>query len=165
MARFFYSSLVGSLILAATMLSVVSAQSAQTGVATAPPMPDYHPSMGDLMTMAIQPRHTKLGIAGRHKNWTYAAYELSELRNAFARIARTIPSYRNTDMTALIDAMTREPLSAVEQAIRDADAKRFDIAYERLTAACNGCHRSQDHAMVVIKIPRGDIYPDQNFAH
>ncbi len=36
----------------------------------APPTPDYHPSMGDLMTMAIQPRHTKLGLAGQHKNWT-----------------------------------------------------------------------------------------------
>jgi hypothetical protein len=128
-------------------------------------MPDYHPSMGDLMTMAIQPRHTKLGLAGRQKNWTYAAYELSELRNAFARIARTIPSYRNADMTAQIDAMTREPLAAVEQAIHDADAKRFNTAYERLTAVCNGCHRSQDHAMVVIKMPRGDIYSDQDFAH
>jgi hypothetical protein len=121
--------------------------------------------MGDLMTMAIQPRHTKLGLAGQHKNWAYAAYELSELRNAFARIARTIPSYRNADMTALIDAMTREPLAAVEQAIHAADAKRFNTAYETLTAACNGCHRSQDHAMVVIKIPHGDAYPDQDFTH
>jgi hypothetical protein len=164
MIRFSYCSLLGLLVLMGPALSVVSAQSAQTGAATAAPTPDYHPSMGDLMTMAIQPRHTKLGLAGRHKNWIYAAYELSELRNAFARIARTIPSYRNTDMTALIDAMTREPLSAVEQAIHDADSNRFDIAYERLTAACNGCHRSQDHAMVVIKIPRGDIYPDQDFA-
>jgi len=128
-------------------------------------MPDYHPSMGDLMTIAIQPRHTKLGLAGQHKNWTYAAYELSELRNAFARIARTIPTYRNSDMTVLIDATTRGPLSAVEQAIHDADAKRFNTAYESLTAACNGCHRSQDHAMVVIKIPHGEVYPDQDFAH
>jgi hypothetical protein len=117
------------------------------------------------MTMAIQPRHTKLGLAGQYKNWAYAAYELSELRNAFARTARTIPSYRNSDMTVLIDAMTREPLSAVEQAIHDADSNRFKIAYERLTAVCNGCHRSQDHGIVVIKIPRGDVYPDQDFAH
>jgi hypothetical protein len=162
MIRFSYSSLFGLLILMAPALNVVSAQ---TSAATVPPTPDYHPSMGDLMTMAIQPRHTKLGIAGRHKNWTYAAYELSELRNAFARIARTIPSYRNTDMTALIDAMTREPLAGVEQAIHAADSKRFDLAYEHLTAACNGCHRSQDHAVVVIKVPHGDIYPDQDFAH
>jgi hypothetical protein len=162
--RFSYCSLVGSLILVlAPVPGVVAEPSAQSPATSTPPMPDYHPSMGDLMTMAIQPRHTKLGLAGRQKNWTYAAYELSELRNAFARIARTIPSYRNADMTALIDAMTREPLAAVEQAIHDADANRFNTAYERLTAVCNGCHRSQDHAMVVIKMPRGDIYSDQDF--
>jgi hypothetical protein len=166
MIRFSYRSLVGLLVLVlAPVPGVVTGQPAHGPAISTPPMPDYHPSMGDLMTMAIQPRHTKLGLAGQHKNWAYAAYELSELRNAFARIARTIPSYRNSDMTVLIDAMTREPLSAVEQAIHDADSNRFKIAYERLTAVCNGCHRSQDHAIVVIKIPRGDVYPDQDFAH
>ncbi len=137
----------------------------QSSTASAPPMPDYHPSMGDLMTMAIQPRHTKLGLAGRQKNWTYAAYELSELRNAFTRIAHTIPTYRTMDTAAMIDAMTREPLAALEQAIHGADARGFNAAYERLTSACNGCHHSQDHAMVVIKIPHGEVYPDQDFAH
>jgi len=153
------AALLGLVLLVGMKLSA-----GQTAPAPAP-MPDYHPSMGDLMTIAIQPRHTKLGLAGQHKNWTYAAYELSELRNAIARIARTIPTYRNSDMTVLIDATTRGPLSAVEQAIHDADAKRFNTAYESLTAACNGCHRSQDHAMVVIKIPHGEVYPDQDFAH
>ena len=166
MIRFSYGTMAGLLLLVlAPVPGVVSGQSAQNSGAATPPMPDYHPSMGDLMTMAIQPRHTKLGLAGRQKNWTYAAYELNELRNAFGRISRTIPSYRNADMTVLIDAMTREPLSAVEQAIHDADANRFNTAYESLTAACNGCHRSQDHAMVVIKIPRGDLYLDQDFTH
>jgi hypothetical protein len=167
MTRPSYCTLVGLLILILTPVpGVVTAQSAQTPApTTTPPAPDYHPSLGDLMTMAIQPRHTKLGLAGQHKNWSYAAYELSELRNAFARIARTIPIYRNADMTALLEAMTREPLTAVEQAIHAADVNRFNIAYERLTAVCNGCHRSQDHPMVVIKIPRGDVYPDQDFSH
>jgi len=73
---------------------------------TAPPVPDYHPSMGDLMTMAVQPRHIKLALAGREKNWKYAEYELSELRNAFTRIGRTIPVYRTADVPALIGALT-----------------------------------------------------------
>jgi hypothetical protein len=164
--KFSYRSLVALVVLAlAPVPGIVAEQTAKSPAAATPPMPDYHPSMGDLMTMAIQPRHTKLGLAGQHKSWAYAAYELSELRNAFARIARTIPSYRNSDMTVLIDAMTHEPLAAVEQAIHDADANRFNIAYERLTAVCNACHQSQDHAMAVIKIPHGDAYPDQDFGH
>lgn len=125
--------------------------------------PDYHPSLGDLMTMAVQPRHTKLGLAGRRMNWTYAQYELSELRNAFGRIARTIPTYRNTDMTALIAALTAQPLDSVEQAIRAGDSAQFKVAYARLTTACNACHLSQDHAMVVIHVPDGNAYPDQDF--
>lgn len=28
----------------------------------------YRPGLGDLMTMTVQPRHTKLGLAGREKN-------------------------------------------------------------------------------------------------
>ena len=141
----------------------VSDGSAQAPAAVSS-QPDYHPSMGDLMTMAIQPRHTKLGQAGRIGNWVYAEYELSELRNAFSRLARTIPTYRNADMTVLIGAMTTQPLQSVEDSIRGKDAARFKAAYAQLTAACNACHVSQDHAMVVISVPNGDAYPDQDFS-
>jgi hypothetical protein len=144
-----------------------SAQTAPVNSApTAPaanPTPDYHPSLGDLMTMAIQPRHTKLGLSGQGRNWPYAQYELSELRNAFARVARTIPIYRSIDMTAVIGALTTEPLNAVEQAIRARDARKFNLAYAQLTIACNACHLSQDHAPVVIRVPTTNPYPDQVF--
>jgi hypothetical protein len=146
---------------------VTSAQSPPATAASSAPVaavqPDYHPSMGDLMTMAIQPRHTKLGLAGREQNWLYALYELSELRNAFARVARTIPIYRTTDMTALIGALTVEPLAAVEQAIHAKDSRQFKAAYAALTTACNACHLSQDHASVVIRVPATNPYPDQDF--
>lgn len=36
------------------------------------------------MTMVIQPRHLKLGLVGREKNWDYAAYELRELQGRSA---------------------------------------------------------------------------------
>ena len=147
--------------------SVGSAQSPPANTTRATPpvnaTPDYHPSLGDLMTMAVQPRHTKLGLAGQARNWTYAQYELSELRNAFARIARTIPIYRNIDMAAVIGALTTEPLKAVEQAINAKDASQFKSAYAQLTSTCNACHLSQDHPFVVIRIPGTNPYPDQDF--
>ena len=34
------------------------------------------------MTMTVQPRHTKLGLAGSAGNWPYAAYELHELEES-----------------------------------------------------------------------------------
>jgi hypothetical protein len=136
---------------------------AAPGAAAVNPTPDYHPSLGDLMTMAIQPRHTKLGLAGQQGNWPYAQYELSELRNAFARVARTIPIYRNIDLAAITGALTTEPLKAVEQAIKAEDIHQFKTAYAALTTACNACHLSQDHAPVVIRIPSTNPYPDQDF--
>jgi hypothetical protein len=147
--------------------SASSAQSSPTTSSTAAPAatasPDYHPSLGDLMTMAVQPRHIKLGLAGQEKNWPYAQYELSELRNAFARVARTIPVYRTIDMAAVIGALTTDPLKAVEQAIHAQDAQQFKAAYAGLTTACNACHLSQDHAAVVIRVPTTNPYPDQDF--
>lgn len=115
---------------AASVLLLSTAAAAQTVPAT----PDYHPSLGDLMTMAVQPRHAKLGLAGQERNWPYAQYELSELRNAFARVARTIPTYRSIDMAAVIGALTTEPLKAVEQAIQAQDARQFKTAYAGLTS-------------------------------
>jgi hypothetical protein len=157
-------------VAASVLLVCSSVGSAQTPpVNTVPatpavtPTPDYHPSLGDLMTMAVQPRHTKLGLAGQARNWPYAQYELSELRNAFARIARTIPTYRNIDMAAVIGALTTEPLKAVEQAINAKDAGQFKSAYAQLTTTCNACHLSQEHPFVVIRVPGTGPYPDQDF--
>jgi hypothetical protein len=145
----------------ATAQTVPTAAASSAPAAT--PTPDYHPSLGDLMTMAIQPRHTKLGLAGQQGNWPYAQYELSELRNAFARVARTIPIYRNIDMSAVIAGLTTEPLTAVERAIKAEDVRQFKTAYAALTTACNACHLSQDHAPVVIRVPATNPYPDQDF--
>jgi hypothetical protein len=164
------TSTVRSVVAASMLLIWSSAGSAQTPPASPAPgpaavtaQPDYHPSLGDLMTMAVQPRHTKLGLAGQARNWPYAQYELSELRNAFARVARTIPTYRNIDMAAVIGALTTEPLKAVEQAIGAKDADQFKSAYAGLTTACNACHLSQEHPFVVIRVPGANPYPDQDF--
>ena len=142
----------------ADTVSGASAPSATTSV-----QPDYHPSMGDLMTMAVQPRHIKLGLAGRQNNWAYASYELSELRNAFARIARTIPKYQTMDTAEMMTALTKAPLDTLEQAIKTSNGTQFNAAYAQLTQACNICHQSQKHAAVVIKIPDAAMFPDQDF--
>jgi hypothetical protein len=143
-------------------LGALAALVAGAAMAEAPPQPEYHPSLGDLMTMAVQPRHTKLALSGRARNWTYAAYEASELKNAFARVARTVPTYRNNDMAGMMAANVKEPLDAVDAAIKAHDGARFDAAFAQLTHACNTCHQGMDHAFVVIRVPQASMYPDQN---
>ena len=129
----------------------------------AAPQPDYHPSMADLMTLAVQPRHTKLGLAGRARNWPYAAYEVSELKNAFARIARTVPVFNGNDTAALVSARIRPQLDQLEAAIKIRDGRRFDTAYADVTDACNVCHRALSHDPIVIKVPDAAAFPDQDF--
>lgn len=158
--------LLGLLIgLPLSLISPIAGTAEPSAVApTSPPVPaEYRPSMGDLMTMAVQPRHIKVGVAGRNKNWAYATYEISELRNAFARIARTIPTNQSADTATMIAAMIQEQLNAVEKAIKAGDAQQFHDSYERLTQACNACHQAQSHAMVVIKVPEESPYSDQDF--
>jgi hypothetical protein len=119
--------------------------------------------MGDLMTMSGQPRHIKLGLAGQQRNWIYAGYELSELRNAFARIVRTIPKYQSVDTAQTMTAVTQAPLDALAQAIQASNASEFARAYKQLTRGCNACHQSLNHAAVVIKVPHAPMFPDQDF--
>jgi len=139
------------------------------GNAQAPPGPQggtpqaYRPGLGDLMTMTVQPRHTKLGIAGQEKNWAYAAYELHELQESFDRAARVWPIYRKTNIAELIAATMKEPMESVAEAITSADVAKFNVAYARLTETCNACHQSSERGVVVIQVSKVSPFPDQDY--
>jgi hypothetical protein len=49
--------------------------------------PPYQPSLANLMTTTVQPRHVKLAFAGRNKNWVFAGYELKQMTDAFDRLS------------------------------------------------------------------------------
>jgi len=51
-------------------------------------------TMGDMMDTLVQPRHAKLGLAGRAANWPLAAYALAEIREVFAGITKAMPRFR-----------------------------------------------------------------------
>jgi len=142
--------------------TATAAAGAATGASAASVQPLYYPSMGDLMTMLVQPRHIKLGLAGKAQNWVYASYELTELRNTFGRIAHTIPVYRTMDTSQMLMAIMERPLDALDHAIIAADPARFATAYAALTAACNACHAAEQHPMIVIKVPDRALFPDQD---
>lgn len=159
----FRRALPFTLLTAAIALSVLGLGHAQTPPTPQAPPPAYRPGFGDLMIMTVQPRHTKLGLAGQEKNWAYAAYALHELEESFERAAEVWPMYEKTNMAELLPATTREPMEAVAQAIKSADSARFSAAYARLTQTCNACHVSTERAFVVIQAPRTSPFPDQDF--
>jgi hypothetical protein len=148
----------------AALLIVLLGGAAQTPPAgQAAPPAAYRPGLGDLMTMTVQPRHIKLALAGREQNWAYAAYELRELEEAFERVARSWPQWRAVPIAEMIPALTHDPMTALAQAIKAADATKFAAAYGQLTDGCNACHKAADRAVIVIQPPTASSFPDQDF--
>lgn len=72
-------------VLAASAARLPLAVGAQVPSDDAPP--PYRPSLADLMSTTVQPRHVKLAFAGREKNWVLAAYELEQLTDGFDRVS------------------------------------------------------------------------------
>jgi len=126
----------------------------------------YRPGLGDLMTASVQPRHTKLGLAGAEQNWDYAAYELKELGESFGKIAELVPKHGKLAIPEALASTVKPPMDALGAAIKAQDRAAFAKAYADLTASCNACHQSGDHPMIVIKAPTvsGTAFPDQDFS-
>jgi hypothetical protein len=146
--------------LSRSILILAFALPAAAAAQTAAP---YRPGLGDLMTMTVQPRHLKLGLAGQEKNWPYAVYEGHELEEAFERIAKQVPKWREFDIAQLIAATVKQPLDDLEAAAKASDGQRFDAAYRQLTDACNACHKSANVGMIAIKVPDASAFPNQDF--
>jgi hypothetical protein len=123
----------------------------------------YHPGLGELMTAFVQPRHIKLGLAGSERNWPYAAYELAELTETFDDIAELVPKHDNLPIPEMIASTVKQPMVALDAAIKAMDATAFTKAYADLTASCNACHQSADHPMIVIQVLTVSPFPDQDF--
>jgi hypothetical protein len=115
------------------------------------------------MTMTVQPRHIKLAFAGREKNWAYADYELHELQEAFDRAARVWPQWRSLPIADMMTSVTKEPMTALSQAIKAADANKFSVAYKQLTDGCNTCHLATDRGIIAIQVPETSPFSDQDF--
>jgi hypothetical protein len=57
----------------------------------------------------------------------------------------------------------KEPMAALDQAVKSRDTGRFANAYDQLTAAGNTCHQSAERGIIVIQQPTLSSFPDQDF--
>jgi hypothetical protein len=108
----------------------------------------YSPRLADLM-IGTQLRHFKPWYAGREKNWALADFELGQIRETFedaARIFSTIPLASNH--------MIIQPANELDSAIEAKDSAKFTKAFDKLTAACNGCHEAASLGFIVIREPK-----------
>jgi hypothetical protein len=148
---------------AVVMAGVAGFAATEPAAPPAADSPPYRPVTSDLMTSTIQPRHIKLWLAGKAENWVFADYERHNIGGALERMATAIPTYKGVPYADLIAAYATPQLAALDTAIKAKDESAFAKAYGELTAGCNGCHQATGHEMVVVEVPDGNPFPDQNF--
>ena len=137
--------------------------SAQSDASPAPSATNYVPSISDLMIATIQPRHVRLWTAARNGDWSFAAYELGNLKGAFDRLGRAHPTEHEIPLQEMISSVTAQPFVDLRKAIESKDQVAFSKAYDDLTSACNSCHQATNHGVVVIRTPTESSDSDQNF--
>ena len=152
---------LGTLAIAA-VLSTRSVAQNPMGDADAEPAP-FNPQMAALMSMLIQPRHAKLGLAGKAENWPLAGYALKELKQSFLVAARAVPRWKGLPVPDLIEASVEPTFAVLDFAIKAGEPRQFAESYAKLTQACNNCHATTDHPFVVIKPPDASGWPNQEF--
>lgn len=116
------------------------------------------PRLGDIM-LAKQWRHIKLWFAGRQKNWELAAYELAQMKSSLADAATLYANIPISDVEIMI-----EPLQSINKAIEAKDSTSFASAFNRLTVACNSCHREMGREFITIQVPAVSPFSDQSFS-
>ena len=153
-----------ALLVASLAAGSALAQSPAPAQGAAPgPAAPYAMTLGDMMNTLIQPRHAKLGLAGKAQNWALAQYAMVEIRQAFAGIVKAQPKFRGLPVGELVTAALSQPMDAVDAAIKAQNSQQFAAAYAQLTAGCNACHAAADHPYVVIKAPDVSAFPNQDF--
>ncbi len=116
----------------------------------------YEPNIGDVMAQQ-QERHIKLWFAGQGGNWPLADYEIGKLKDGFDDVNRRIGG-------DTVEKAVGGPIAALEKAIESKDRGSFTRAFDQLTAGCNSCHRTLDHAFISIQRPNSQPYSNQSFA-
>lgn len=116
----------------------------------------YRPELGDQM-LAIQIRHARLWFAGEAQNWLLAAFELQEIKEAFEGVVEQNPEhaiFQPQRLADILPAMTKAPIAGLRDAIDHNSKAEFEAAYDRLSAACTGCHAAAGNDFLVIQRPR-----------
>jgi hypothetical protein len=168
MRKFMYPLMAfGALAAVVGMASLVGPGIAQQPpqeprAADAEPQP-FNPQLSALMSMIIQPRHAKLGLAGKEENWPLAGYMFKELKLGFGVVGRAVPRWKGLPVPDLIEAALDQHWAVLDFAIKAGEPRQFAEAYGKITTGCNNCHATTDHAFVVIKAPDASGWPNQEF--
>jgi hypothetical protein len=152
----------------ATVLAAAATQAGSTQHHSAAPRAKAaqgaaSPGLGEIMSLQ-QMRHAKLWFAGSAGNWPLADYELDELKEGFDDVRKLFPTHDGIRLLPLLEVVEKAAVPDLARTIATHDGTKFADAFDALTTACNGCHRSARHGFIVIQRPTSLPYSNQSFA-
>ena len=137
---------------------------AAPGKQAVPDLPKvYLPGLGEFM-LVIQVHHAKLWLAAKARNWDLAGYQLSEMKEVFSDVQDLVPTYKSIPVGQMIDAIATGAVADLEKALEEKKFKNFAAAYDKLTAACNDCHKAASRGFIAIRRPTHSAFANENFA-
>ena len=151
--RKYFAGLVIAALLGAPQANAEEGSAQQATSSASEP---YQPGLGDIMARQ-QMRHMKLWFAGRARNWPLADYEVDRLKGGFDDVERLLGG-------DTVEKADRRPDRRAGEGRRGQGPARFTRAFDELTAGCNGCHQTLDHAYIGIQRPSWYPYSDQSFS-
>ena len=133
----------------------VRAEDTATASAASATSEPYEPGIGDIMPQQ-QERHIKLWFAGRSGNWPLADYEIDKLKDGFGDVNKLIGG-------DTVEKSVGAAITALEKAVDAKDREAFTRGFDQLSTGCNSCHRTLDHAFIVIARPTSLPFSNQIF--
>ncbi len=150
------------IFLALVVLLLPVGSFAQSLASEAQPSKTYIPGIEQFMNV-IQSEHAKLWFAGSARNWELAAYQLGEIKEIMSDVEDLYPTFKNLPLGKMLDAVITGQIAELEKALDAKDMKAFAAGYDKLTEACNACHKAAENGFVVIQRPAGAAFPNQDF--
>ena len=109
------------------------------------------PELGQQMLL-LELRHDRLWWAAEAGNWNLAYYMAGELGEAIQGIVETngdAAELQPQKLSELMPGMLDAPLKNLQDAIGTHDRRKFEAAYDDLSAACTGCHKVAGNPMLL----------------
>jgi hypothetical protein len=149
--------IIGALVVAVALAA--PAASAQQGTTAADASAEEAPELLRLSGIMAQQqmRHIKLWFAGTAGNWPLADYEIDGLKEGFDDVAKLLGD-------DIAQKHVGEAMAELEKSVEAKNRDNFVVAFDKLSAGCNACHTTLDHAFIVIQRPALLPYSNQNFS-
>lgn len=122
----------------------------------------YKPGLGSSM-LEIQTRHAKLALAGKSSNWELVDFLIHELEEGFEDVVQNKPMHDDITIAQFVPSLVMPAIEQMEKGSASKDYNTFLEGFERLTTACNSCHKATKHAYIQIRVPEESGFNNQVF--